>query len=217
MLKILQMATDKKGFILYADQKALFDQLPNDKAGELIKFIFSYVNDENPISEDLIINLAFTPIQQQLKRDLIKYKETKESRSKAGKAGANKRWQNITEDSKGISSIAKIADNVTDNVNVNDNVNKNNNIEDRKNKFYDSLAIFVSEFPKEMIRDFYNYWSEHGIHDKKMRFEKEKTFGIKQRLTVWLNRNPNQYKNNLEPEMDALAKHLFEHNAKFSR
>ena len=120
MLKFLQMAKDKKGFILYADQKALFDQLPNEKAGELIKFIFSYVNDENPISEDLIINLAFTPIQQQLKRDLIKYEETKDNRSKAGKAGANKRWQNVTEDSKRIPSIAKIADNV--NVNVKDNV-----------------------------------------------------------------------------------------------
>ena len=120
MLKFLQMAKDKKGFILYADQKALFDQLPNEKAGELIKFIFSYVNDENPISEDLIINLAFTPIQQQLKRDLIKYEETKDNRSKAGKAGANKRWQNITEDSKRIPSIAKIADN--DNVTVKDNV-----------------------------------------------------------------------------------------------
>ena len=120
MLKILNMAKDKKGFILYADQKALFDQLPNEKAGELIKFIFSYVNDENPISEDLIINLAFTPIQQQLKRDLIKYEETKDNRSKAGKAGANKRWQNITEDSKRIPSIAKIADN--DNVTVKDNV-----------------------------------------------------------------------------------------------
>ena len=116
MLKFLQMAKDKKGFILYADQKALFDQLPNEKAGDLIKFIFSYVNDENPVSEDLIINLAFTPIQQQLKRDLVKYEETKESRSKAGKAGANKRWQNVTEDSKRIPSIAKIADNVNDNV-----------------------------------------------------------------------------------------------------
>ena len=46
------MAINKKGFILYADQKALFDQLTNDKAGELIKFIFSYVNDENPTTED---------------------------------------------------------------------------------------------------------------------------------------------------------------------
>jgi len=30
------MAQEKKGFILYADQKALFEQLPNEKAGELI-------------------------------------------------------------------------------------------------------------------------------------------------------------------------------------
>jgi len=52
------MAKDKKGFILYADQKAIFDQLPNDKAGELIKFILSYVNDENPETDDLIIKLA---------------------------------------------------------------------------------------------------------------------------------------------------------------
>ena len=110
------MAKDKKGFILYADQKAIFDQLPNDKAGELIKFILSYVNDENPETDDLIIKLAFTPIQQQLKRDLIKYEETKENRSKAGKAGANKRWQNITEDSNRINDMAKIA--VNDNVNV---------------------------------------------------------------------------------------------------
>lgn len=114
------MAQDKKGFILYADQKALFDQLPNDKAGELIKFIFAYVNDENPETEDIIINLAFTPIKQQLKRDLKKFEETKEKRSEAGKAGANKRWQNIANDSKRILPIPKIADN--DNVNVNDNV-----------------------------------------------------------------------------------------------
>jgi hypothetical protein len=119
------MAKDKKGFILYADQKALFEQLPNDKAGELIKFIFAYVNDENPETDDLIINLAFTPIKQQLKRDLIKFEETKEKRSEAGKAGANKRWQNIANDSKRISDIAKIAVNVNDNVNVKD---INNNI-----------------------------------------------------------------------------------------
>jgi hypothetical protein len=85
------MATDKKGFILYADQKELFDQLPNDKAGELIKFIFAYVNDENPITEDLLVKLAFTPIKQQFKRDLKKWENTREGRSKAGKASAEAR------------------------------------------------------------------------------------------------------------------------------
>ena len=86
------MAKDKKGFILYADQKELFDQLPNDKAGELIKFIFAYVNDENPKTDDLLLNLAFTPIKQQLKRDLVKYEDRIDKKSISGREGNLKRW-----------------------------------------------------------------------------------------------------------------------------
>ena len=72
-------------------------------------------------------------------------------------------------------------------------LNNKVNIEERKSKFYDSLAKYVDEYPKQMLRDFFNYWSEHGENDKKLRFEKEKTFGIKQRLSTWHSRNPKQY------------------------
>lgn len=176
------MAKDKKGFILYADQKALFDQLPNDKAGELIKFIMAYVNDENPVTEDLIINLAFTPIKQQLKRDLQKFEQTKVSRSIAGKAGADKRWQNVANDSKRISSIAKIA--VNDNVNVNDKVILS--IGERKINFANQLAIYKKDYSKDILKDFYLYWTEHGTNDKKMRFEKQTSFDVSRRLNNWL-------------------------------
>jgi hypothetical protein len=176
------MAKDKKGFILYSDQKELFEQLPNEKAGELIKFIMAYVNDENPQTDDLIINLAFTPIKQQLKRDLIKFEEKKEIRSKAGKAGAEKRWQNVANDSKRISDIAKIAVNV----NVNDNVK---DIYIRKQEFADSLKPFLDTYGKEMLNDFYLYWTEHGLKDKKLRFEKERTFGLERRLLTWSKNN----------------------------
>ncbi len=81
------MAKDKKGFLLYADQKALFDKLPNDKAGELIKHIFAYVNDENPTTDDLLVDVAFEPIKTQLKRDLEQYEKTRKARSEAGKKG----------------------------------------------------------------------------------------------------------------------------------
>jgi hypothetical protein len=72
-------------------------------------------------------------------------------------------------------------------------------IEERKSKFYDSLTLFVDEYPKKMLRDFYDYWSEHGEKDKKLRFEKEKTFGIEQRLRTWYNRNPKQYDQDNDP------------------
>ena len=122
------MAEDKKGFILYSDQKELFAQLPDELAGKLIKHIMAYVNDEDPVTDDMIINIAFTPIKLQLKRDLIKFEETKGRRSIAGKIGAEKRWQDmakdsnringIANDSKGKQEIAKIAVNVNGNVNV---------------------------------------------------------------------------------------------------
>lgn len=131
------MAENKKSFILYADQKALFDQLSNEKAGELIKFILAYVNDEDPKTDDIIINLAFTPIKQQLKRDLEKFEKIKIKRSEAGKKSAelrygtkneeitkpNKSQQTLTSVNKSQQTLTNLTDNDNDNVNDNDNDN----------------------------------------------------------------------------------------------
>ena len=136
------MAKDKKSFILYVDQKDLWNKLPDDIAGKLIKHIYSYVSDENPKSDDLIVEIAFEPIKQQLKRDLKLFEEKRIKRSEAGLAGATKRWkempndanewQTIANDSKRINGIAKIAVNV----NVNDN--------DIYNIDYQALLDFVN-------------------------------------------------------------------------
>jgi len=126
--------------------------------------------------------LAFTPIKQQLKRDLIKFEETKEKRSEAGKAGANKRWQNIANDSKRISDIAKIAVNVNDNVNVKEKVI---DINIRKQEFANSLIPFVDVYGKDMIREFYDYWSETTLNNKKMKYELERTWSVERRLKTW--------------------------------
>jgi hypothetical protein len=83
--------SDKKSFILYLDQQDLFNKLPDDIAGKLIKHIFSYVNCEDPKSDELIIDVAFESIKQSLKRDLGKWAIQREQRSQAGKASAEKR------------------------------------------------------------------------------------------------------------------------------
>ena len=67
------MANNKKSFLLYCDLIHTVNQLPDDKAGLLLKHILSYVNDENPQTDDIIIKIAFEPLKQQLKRDLIKF------------------------------------------------------------------------------------------------------------------------------------------------
>ena len=81
------MAENKKSFVLYCDLIHTIKKMPAEKAGELFLHILKYVNDENPTTEDLIIDLTFEPIKQSLKRDLCKWNIFIERQSKNGKLG----------------------------------------------------------------------------------------------------------------------------------
>jgi hypothetical protein len=48
---------------------------------------------------------------------------------------------------------------------------------------------------KTDLIEFYEYWTEHGPKDRKMRFEKEKSFGIARRLDTWF-KNKEKFNNN---------------------
>lgn len=172
------MAENKKGFVLYADQKIIFDDLTNEEAGVLIKHIFSYVNDENPELKDRLIDMAFKPIKLQLKRDLVKYEGVRERNS----ANARKRWDAVA-----LSGIPKDTKNADKDI-VNDKVidkDKKNNIDIRKNSFASSLEPFVNSFGKDMMNEFYAYWTEPNKSNTKFRQELEKVWDLKKRLGTW--------------------------------
>lgn len=84
------MAKDKSSFILYTDLLATVSKLTDKKAGVLFKTILEYVNDLNPEITDMLIQVAFEPIKQQLKRDLKKWEGEIKDRSKAGHLGGIK-------------------------------------------------------------------------------------------------------------------------------
>lgn len=121
------MAKNKKSFVMYTDWKETFNALSNEKAGELIKHIFSYVSDENPISKDMIINAVFPNIKNALKRDLEKWERQQIQRVEAGKRSAELRKQNATKANERStkSNERSISSTVNGNVNVNDNVINN--------------------------------------------------------------------------------------------
>ena len=87
------MAENKKGFVLYADLIHTINKMPSDKAGDLFKHILSYVNDEDPTTDDMLIELVFEPIKQQLKRDLKKYESICNRNSENGKKGGRPKKQ----------------------------------------------------------------------------------------------------------------------------
>lgn len=109
------MATDKKSFVLYCDLIHTIDQLTNEQAGDLFKHILKYVNDQNPQTDNVITRIAFEPIKQALKRDLLKYESIRQRNSE----NARKRWDATAYDR--IPNDTKNADN--DSVNDSDNVN----------------------------------------------------------------------------------------------
>lgn len=55
----------------------------------------------------------------------------------------------------------------------------------RKEKFYQSLVPYVAKYGKDMVRAFYDYWTEKTYGGRKMRFEKQPAFEIPKRLATW--------------------------------
>jgi len=71
-------------------------------------------------------------------------------------------------------------------------VNKVNNIEERKLKFADTLKPFVQTYGKEMIRKFFDYWTEPNKSNTKFKQELEKTWSLERRLETWASRDFNK-------------------------
>jgi hypothetical protein len=114
-----KMAEGKKSILIYSDWKHTFEALTDVEAGQLIKHLLAYVNDENPKTDNRIVQIAFEPMKQHLKRDLVKYEEIKGKRSEAGKISAEKKKQNST-NATHVESVQQTSTNSTVNVNVND-------------------------------------------------------------------------------------------------
>jgi len=207
------MAENKKSFLLYCDIIHTIKKLPDEKAGELFKHILSYVNDENPQTKDVIIDLVFEPIKQTLKRDLIRWENIKETKSISGRLGGIKsgesrrlKKQNEANEANALKTKQNEANEaVIVSVSVSDNDikkelgTKKEEIEkkrlasltataERKKDFYNSLVPFAKIYSKETIRAFFDYWSETNKSKIKMRFELEKTWELNLRLQTWLRR-----------------------------
>jgi hypothetical protein len=173
------MAKDKKSFILYCDAIHTVEKLSDTDAGQLLKHLLRYVNDQNPTTDNPLVEIAFEPIKQQLKRDLVKFEDVKVKRSEAGKAGANKRWQEIANANKGIQTIANIAVNDNDNVNV---ISKD---------IYRSFAhLYITNADVEKLLDKYSINEIDDVLDSIENFKGNKKYtSLYLTANKWLSKN----------------------------
>ena len=66
-------------------------------------------------------------------------------------------------------------------------------VNERRNAFMQKCAVFVGQYDRQMVRDFFDYWTEMNEGGKKMRFEMQKVFDISRRLGTWNRNNKKSY------------------------
>lgn len=145
------MARDS--FILYTEQKEIFENLTDEQAGQLIKQVFNYsISGEEPHLNSLL-KIAFIPIRQSIDRNTEKWEDVKKKRSEAGKNGAE-----IKKQKQAKQANANFAKNETANqaVNVNDNVNVNDiKKENIKTKYGENGNVKFTDEEYEKVKAYF--------------------------------------------------------------
>lgn len=180
------MAEDKRdSFIFYRSFYEAIRDLPDAEKAKILDAICELSLNFNELELTGISKSLFILIKPQIEANNKRFRNGIKPKQKqnGSKTEAKKKQEksNIDENK------SKTEANNNVNVNNNNNINDSNKLEYRKSEFLKSLKPYFEQYDKKMIMDFFEYWTEHGFRDKKMRFEKENTFGIGRRLATWKN------------------------------
>jgi hypothetical protein len=186
------MAEGKKSFLLYCDILYTIEKLSDEQTGILFKHILKYVNDENPILDNFVLELVFEPIKQSLKRDLKKYENicerNKINGSKGGRPKKPKKPSRLIGNPNNPSKPKKPDSDIDSDIDKKIDI-KNILINNQKN-FEKEVLSFKNEYDHNLLKAFYAYWSE-GDEKGRMRKDFQKTWETKRRLVTWKNINRN--------------------------
>lgn len=143
------MAKDKKSVLLYCDLIHTIEKMDNETAGKFFKHYLRYINDLNPKTEDLLVDISFESVKQNLKRDLKKWEVRAERSRENGKLGGRPSKEKEPIKPSGLINNPTeprkpdtVTVNVTDTVTVKDTVNVINIIEKKE---IDNLEVEFTE------------------------------------------------------------------------
>lgn len=184
------MADLKKSFIIHLDSLDVLDELDIEQAGQLFHAFRAY-NLGKQVELTGLLKAVFIPFKNQFDRDLEKYNSiVVRNRENGLKGGKPRQTQTNPVGILGTQTNPNKPDNDNDSKNDSDSDNekdkvKENNIEQRKLKFADTLKPFLEKYSKDMLNDFYKYWTQPNKSDSKFKQELEKTWELSYRLERW--------------------------------
>lgn len=197
----------RESFVFYRSFYDAIKDLPRDVQGEIYTAIMEYsLYGKETESLKPIARSVFTLMKPQI--------DVNNKRFENGRKGGRPKSENepkgnqneTKEKPKNNQNETKDEPNVNDNANVNVNVNIENTTNvvskkdaakaatlKRKDEFGKTLVPYMEKYGKEMIRAFFNYWSEVNKPGTKMRFEMQKTWEVNLRLATWAKNEKPQY------------------------
>ncbi len=184
----------KKSFTIFTESIAQVSAMSDADAGALFKAVLRYSLDGTEPQSGTLVHFAFLQFKQQIDEDDNRRKEISEKR----KESANSRWgMQLHANGCNCMQMDAIASPDTSPVPQQPKQKKpkadpeaiKQRQEAKKEDFYQSLVPFVKVYGKEMVREFFDYWTEPNKSGSKWRFELEKTWDLSRRLNTWASRN----------------------------
>ena len=198
----------KKSFLIYDDWGDLVETLPDEDKGRVFSALFRFsatgeVSDLSNPAADMLLKVMVKQLRDDKEKYDRKCEKNKENSAKRFIDG----YRTISNDNDGYRTMTdkdkdkeldkdKEKDSLKDKEKTNVNVSKKESekvaaeaaTSARKEKFYASLVPFVDKYGKDMIREFFDYWSEMNRSKSKMRFEQQSTWELALRLKTWADR-----------------------------
>lgn len=186
--------TIRDGFIFYRSFFEGIKELPRDIQGEVLTAIMEYgLNGETTENLKPVAKAMFALIKPQIDANNKKYENgNKGGRPKKETEVKPNNNQSITKPKpkEKEKEKEKEKDIITP---VGSKQKSFKSISEEEFKY--SLIEFVDEFGKQTVRAFFEYWSEKDSKGK-MRFQLQKTWDSKKRLTTWKN-NESKFGNSI--------------------
>ena len=193
----------RERFVFYRSFYDAIKDLPRDVQGEIYTAIMEY-SLYGKETENLkpIARSVFTLMKPQIDVNNKRFENGK----RGGRPKSEDKPKGNQNETKEKSKNNQNETKDEPNVNVNDNVYTENTTNvvskkdaakaatlKRKEEFYQTLVPFVGKYGREMIRAFFEYWSELNKPGTKMRCEMQKTWEVNLRLATWAKNEKPQY------------------------
>lgn len=202
----------RDGFVFYASWLEAIKNLPREMQGEVLTAIIEYgLYGETTEAPKPITSAMLAMVKPQIDVNNKRYENGKKGGrppKSETKEKPNRNQRETKEKPNETKSEPKEKDKYKDKETTTIVVGKKDAAEaatlSRKEGFYKSLIPFLEKYPKEMIRQFFEYWSEMNKSRTKMRWEQEKTWEADKRLRTWASREKNyENKSNYTSKQDA--------------